>query len=113
MFNPHARNIGLFGSEYWTYLLPKRIGTQRAALFTEQCLPWGTDIAMEVKLIDTCLPAGIAGIENTYQSFRQKVKIIAQEVAQLPYFPQLLTAKKFKRNGDEGYKPLQQYREDD
>ncbi len=52
IFNPHTRNMGLYGSEYWTYLLPKRIGIQRAVLFTEQCLPWGTDIAMEVKLID-------------------------------------------------------------
>ena len=106
IFNPHTRNMGLFGSEYWTYLLPKRIGTQRANLFTEQCLPWGTDIALEVKLIDDC-------IECTGESFRAKVKTIAEEVAQLSYFPKLLTAKKFKRNRDESYKPLQQYREEE
>ena len=106
IFNPHTRNMGLYGSEYWTYLLPKRIGTQRAVLFTEQCLPWGTDIAMEVKLIDAC-------IENTPGVFHQKVKIIAEEVAQLSYFAQLLSAKKFKRNRDESYKPLQHYREEE
>ena len=103
VFNPHTRNMGLYGSEYWTYLLPKRIGTQRADLFTEQCLPWGTDIALEVKLIDDC-------IDNTGDVFREKVKTIAEEVARLSYFPQLLTAKKFKRNRDESYKPLQKYR---
>jgi putative two-component system protein, hydrogenase maturation factor HypX/HoxX len=106
VFNPHTRNMGLYGSEYWTYLLPKRIGTQRAVLFTEQCLPWGTEIAMEVKLIDDCL-------DDTGEAFHQKVKTIAEEVAQLSYFPQLLTAKKFKRNRDESYKPLQQYREEE
>ncbi|MEO6166196.1 MAG: enoyl-CoA hydratase-related protein [Chitinophagales bacterium] len=103
VFNPHTRNMGLYGSEYWTYLLPKRIGTQKADLFTEQCLPWGTDIAMEVKLIDDCF-------ESTAGEFRKKVKVIAEGVASLSYFPQLLMAKKFKRNRDESYKPLEQYR---
>ncbi|MGI8952079.1 MAG: enoyl-CoA hydratase-related protein [Chitinophagaceae bacterium] len=106
VFNPHTRNMGLYGSEYWTYLLPKRIGTQRANLFTEQCLPWGTDIALEVKLIDDCF-------ENTAEAFRKKVKMVAEEVARLSYFPQLLTAKKFKRNRDENYKLLQKYREEE
>lgn len=113
VFNPHTRNMGLYGSEYWTYLLPKRIGTQRAVLFTEQCLPWGTDIAMEVKLIDASLPVGIDCFGNTAEAFRQKVKTIAEEVTQLSYFPQLLTAKKFKLNRDESYKPLRQYREEE
>lgn len=106
IFNPHTRNMGLYGSEYWTYLLPKRIGTDRANQFTEQCLPWGTSIAMEVKLIDDC-------VENTGEAFRLKVKIIAGELANLSYFPQLLVAKKFKRNRDESYKPLQKYREEE
>ncbi|MEP6597235.1 MAG: enoyl-CoA hydratase-related protein [Ginsengibacter sp.] len=106
VFNPHTRNMGLYGSEYWTYLMPKRIGTQRANLFTEQCLPWGTDIAMEVKLIDDCF-------ENTADAFCKKVKLIAEEVAHLSYFPQLSTAKKFKRNRDESYKPLSKYREEE
>ncbi|KAA9038586.1 hydrogenase maturation protein [Ginsengibacter hankyongi] len=106
VFNPHTRNMGLYGSEYWTYLLPRRIGDKRAKLFTEQCLPWGTDIALEVKLIDGCL-------NEDDESFRNKVKNIAEEIAHLSYFSQLLTAKKFKRKRDESYKPLQQYREEE
>ncbi len=106
LFNPHTRNMGLYGSEYWTYLLPKRIGTERALLFTEQCLPWGTAIALEVKLIDDCL-------EECGAAFYEKINAIAGGVANLSYFPQLLTAKKFKRNRDEGYKPLQQYRDEE
>ncbi len=106
VFNPHTRNMGLYGSEYWTYLLPKRIGTQRALLFTEQCLPWGTDIAMEVKLIDDCL-------DHSGEAFKEKVRSIANELSGLSYFPQLLAAKKFKRNRDESYKPLQLYRDEE
>lgn len=106
VFNPHTRNMGLYGSEYWTYLLPKRIGTQRAELFTEQCLPWGTDIAMEVKLIDDCF-------DHSGESFREKVKQTAEGIVQLSYFSQLLTAKKFKRTRDESYKPLSKYREEE
>jgi putative two-component system hydrogenase maturation factor HypX/HoxX len=98
--------MGLYGSEYWTYLLPKRIGTERANLFTEQCLPWGTAIAMEVKLIDVCLA-------ETGNFFREKVKAIAEEIASLSYFPQLMTGKKFKRQRDERYKPLAKYREEE
>lgn len=106
VLNPHTRNMGLYGSEYWTYLLPKRIGTERATLFTEQCLPWGTDIALEVKLIDSCF-------EETGKKFLNKIKSTAEEIASLSYFPQLLTAKKFKRKRDESYKPLQKYREEE
>ena len=113
VFNPHTRNMGLYGSEYWTYLLPKRIGTQRANLFTELCLPWGTDIALEVKLIDACLPNDMDCLDDSDDKFCEKVKNIAEEVAHLSYFPQLLTAKKFKRKRDESYKPLEQYRKEE
>ncbi|MDQ6763956.1 MAG: enoyl-CoA hydratase-related protein, partial [Bacteroidota bacterium] len=106
VLNPHTRNMGLYGSEYWTYLLPKRIGTDRATLFTEQCLPWGTAIALEVKLIDDCF-------EETGEAFRDKIKMTVEELAKLSYFPQLLTAKQFKRKRDESYKPLQKYRDEE
>lgn len=106
VFNPHTRNMGLYGSEYWTYLLPKRIGDKKANLFTEQCLPWGTGIAMEVKLIDAC-------IESDAEEFPKKVKDIAEEVAHLSYLSQLIAAKKFKRKRDENYKPLNKYREEE
>ena len=106
VFNPHTRNMGLYGSEYWTYLLPKRIGTQRAEMFTEQCLPWGTDIALEVKLIDECY-------HEVNEAFREKVKTNVKELAKLGWFYKLLEAKKFKRNREENYKPLSKYREEE
>ena len=30
VLNPHYRTMGLFGSEYWTYVLPRRVGTYQA-----------------------------------------------------------------------------------
>lgn len=106
VLNPHTRNMGLYGSEYWTYLLPRRIGTEKARQFTEQCLPWGTEVALEVKLIDQCFDC--SGVE-----FTGAVKNLAQEIANSPYFDKLLQAKQFKRRRDEAYKPLQKYREEE
>ncbi|MEP6616301.1 MAG: enoyl-CoA hydratase-related protein [Ginsengibacter sp.] len=105
VFNPHTRNMGLYGSEYWTYLLPRRIGTEKSLLFTEECLPWGTSIATEVKLIDVCV--------GPNENFVEKVKAIAEDIAGLSWFPKLLASKKFKRQRDESYKPLQKYRDDE
>lgn len=41
ILNPHYKNMGqLYGSEYWTYLLPKRVGEKIAAELTDtQRLP--------------------------------------------------------------------------
>ena len=75
-------------------------------MFTEQGLPWGTDIALEVKLIDDCF-------EETGIAFMDKVKKVAEEVAGLSYFQQLIKAKNFKRSRDESYKQLQKYREEE
>ena len=31
VLNPHYRLMGLHGSEYWTYTLPRRVGAQRGS----------------------------------------------------------------------------------
>ena len=42
VLNPHYKGMGnLYGSEYWTYLLPKRVGEQKAQAITRACLPMG------------------------------------------------------------------------
>jgi putative two-component system hydrogenase maturation factor HypX/HoxX len=106
VLNPHTKNMGLYGSEYRTYLLPKRIGVKKANLFTEKCLPWGTDIAKEIGLIDDTFA------ENSAE-FRIRLKEISREMVQLPYFDKLLMAKKLQRKKDERIKPLAQYREEE
>jgi len=59
-----------------------------------------------VKLIDECIDAPREG-------FLLRVKQIAEGVAHLSYFNQLLTAKKIRRKRDESYKPLQKFREEE
>jgi len=56
VLNPHYRTMGLFGSEYWTYVLPRRVGAQRATRLTEECLPVGAAEAVEIGLADAVLP---------------------------------------------------------
>ena len=106
VLNPHTKNMGLYGSEYWTYLLPKRIGIDKANKFTEECLPWGVEVAKEIGLIDD-----FCG--ETNQEFIKFVKEQAQNVINLSYFDKLLAAKKFQRRKDEMNKPLAEYRKEE
>ena len=39
VLNPHYQTMHLFGSEYWTYLLPRRVGARQARELTEACQP--------------------------------------------------------------------------
>ena len=106
VLNPHTKNMGLYGSEYWTYLLPKRIGIDKATKFTEECLPWGVDMAKEIGLIDE-------NFGQTNKAFVQFVKDEAHKIISLPYFEKLLQAKKIQRRKDEMNKPLEKYREEE
>ncbi len=103
VLNPHTKNMGLYGSEYWTYLLPKRIGVEKANKFTEECLPWGVAVSKEIGLIDDYY--GTTTIE-----FVDYVKKQAKEIINLSYFEKLLKAKQFQRRKDERNKPLEAYR---
>ena len=106
VLNPHTKNMGLYGSEYWTYLLPKRIGYKKSERFTEDCLPWGVSVALEIGLIDDVYYKQ----ENNYLAF---IKKTAKEIIDLLYFDKLIKAKKFQRKKDERNKPLSQYREEE
>lgn len=106
VLNPHTKNMGLYGSEYWTYLLPKKIGIEKATQFTEQCLPWGTAVAKEIGLIDDVFG-------ETAAAFSTGVEKVAQDIAALSYFDKLLMAKRLQRKKDERIKPLAQYREEE
>ncbi len=106
VLNPHTKNMGLYGSEYWTYLLPKRIGFKKAERFTEDCLPWGVAVANEIGLID-----GYFGGNNN--EFVKYVKDQAKKIIELDYFDKLIREKKFQRKKDERNKPLEQYRKEE
>lgn len=107
ILNPHYKKMGgLFGSEYWTYLLPGRVGSIKAREITEQCLPLGTASAKEIGFIDDHFGKGIA-------EFREIVQRKAKEIADSPDFDLLLQRKNSNRAADEAFKPLEDYRKEE
>jgi putative two-component system hydrogenase maturation factor HypX/HoxX len=56
VFNPHYRTMGLSGSEYHTYTLPRRVGEDMARKLTSDALPVGTGKAADIGMIDAVLP---------------------------------------------------------
>jgi len=103
VLNPHYRTMGLFGSEYWTYVLPRRVGERCAARLTEECLPVGADEAVEIGLADAVLRAGRA-------AFDQAVLEHAGALAEHEHLPLWLAAKAAARDDDERRRPLETYR---
>ena len=54
VLNPYYRHMGgLYGSEYWTYLLPRRVGAEMADQLTSTFKAIGTRRAVEIGLLDS------------------------------------------------------------
>src|SRR5574340_1451577 len=105
VLNPHYKAMGnLYGSEYWTYLLPRRVGMERAGEITENRLPMGTRQAKELGLIDGCFGGDAA-------EFRRGVEALAENLA--ADAAALLAAKRARRRRDEAEKPLAAYRDEE
>jgi putative two-component system hydrogenase maturation factor HypX/HoxX len=105
--NPHYKNMGnLFGSEYWTYLLPRRVGAEGALGIMRNRQPLTAQAAVESGFSDACL----AGDAN---AFRIDVARRAAEIAAAPDLVQRLAAKREIRARDEAAKPLAIYREEE
>jgi putative two-component system protein, hydrogenase maturation factor HypX/HoxX len=95
---------GLYGSEYWTYLLPRRVGHELAdELTSAPFTPIGTRRAVEIGLLD-------ATFGDTVASFRAQVQGLAERLARHPDVSQWLEQKRRERARDEQVKPLAAYR---
>ena len=104
VLNPHYKNMGnLYGSEYWTYLLPRRIGTERGREVMENRLPLGAGAAKRAGLINDCFGKSV-------DNFIAVVETTAENLARDPSFGQQLEAKRRRRAQDESNKPLAAYR---
>ncbi|MCM8596916.1 hydrogenase maturation protein [Accumulibacter sp.] len=104
VLNPHYRNMGnLFGSEYWTYLLPARVGAEAAAGLMRERLPISAGDAVDRGLIDACLA-------GSREAFRVDVARRAAELAGSPDLAGRLEAKRARLLADEQQKPLASYR---
>ena len=107
LLNPHYKDMGnLYGSEYWTYLLPRRVGADNAREITQARLPMGVAEARRLHLIDRVLPAA-ARIDTT------AVGLIARTLALDAGLEARLADKRRQRDADEARKPLAAYRDEE
>jgi len=105
VLNPHYKNMGnLYGSEFWTYLLPPRVGVDGARAIMQQRLPMRADEAVRCGFYDACLPGS---------GFTVDVARRASELAHVPDFASRLADKLARRAADEAEKPLVQYRQEE
>jgi putative two-component system hydrogenase maturation factor HypX/HoxX len=103
--NPHYKDMGnLYGSEYWTYLLPRRVGPANAKRLTEIRWPIGIAEAERLGLVQRRLPAG-------RDDAQAEIKRLAEGLANAPDFADRLAAKQARRRADEAAQPLQSYRD--
>jgi len=103
VLNPHYRLMGLHGSEYWTYTLPRRVGAREAARLTEGCLPVSSASALHSGLVDRVIAADPAG-------YRLQVAILAERLARSPDYAARLAAKGRQLAGTSGQRRLAAYR---
>jgi putative two-component system hydrogenase maturation factor HypX/HoxX len=103
VLNPHYRTMGLYGSEYWTYVLPRRVGAHEAERLTGECLPVGAAEAARTGLVDEVLAGGRA-------EFDAAVLDQAARLATSDDLVRLLPAKAAARSADEQRRPLETYR---
>ena len=105
ILNPHYKDMGnLYGSEFWTYLLPRCCGEENARHIAEARLPMGAEEARALGLADAALP-------GTRQAFVAAVAARARELAGRANT--ILAEKRARRTADEAEKPLVRYREEE
>jgi putative two-component system hydrogenase maturation factor HypX/HoxX len=105
IFNAHYKNMGeLYGSEYWTYLLPKRVGQEMAITLTEQRLPVSAKKAWQIGLCDRVL-------DKNHKIFTAQVKhLVNAVITDSKALRDCLNGKAKTRCYDESLKALATYR---
>jgi putative two-component system hydrogenase maturation factor HypX/HoxX len=104
LLNPHYKSMGnLYGSEYWTYLLPRRVAPEAARRLMDNRLPVNAMQAASLGLVD-------AALDGDPAAFTAAVASRAQALATDPGFEATLQAKVQERAADEAAKPLAAWR---
>ncbi|MGZ8218994.1 hydrogenase maturation protein [Methylomagnum sp.] len=113
VFNPHYKGMGgLYGSEYWTYTLPKRVGQAKALELTERCLPLGVREAKAIGLIDDIIVQDHLG-GSQFSQFREQIARVAEKLAHSERYYTWLLEKRANRKADEHSKSLESYRHEE
>ncbi|WP_208246145.1 enoyl-CoA hydratase-related protein (plasmid) [Rhizobium sp. T1470] len=107
ILNPHYKDMGnLYGSEYWTYLLPLHAGAENAERIRATRLPVGAAEALRLGLANRLFDASA----DTFNSIAVEAAI-AMTVD--PDLPQRIASKQQRRALDEAAKPLDAYRQEE
>ncbi|MGN9758426.1 hydrogenase maturation protein [Streptomyces sp. SD31] len=103
VLNPHYRRMGLYGSEYWTYTLPRRVGVETARRLTSEALPVSAATGTRIGLVDqlVAVPA---------QEFAAETERRATALAAAPDLARRIAAKAAARQADEERRPLADHR---
>lgn len=108
VLNPHYKSMGgLYGSEYWTYLIPRRVGSDAAEALCNECLPVSARSAKRMGLIDDVISA------TEPEQFKRQVHQRAVEIAQDKSLSKLLKRKHHRLMRDQAVKPLSEYRREE
>jgi putative two-component system hydrogenase maturation factor HypX/HoxX len=106
VLNPHYKNMGnLYGSEYWTYLLPRRVGAEGAQRISAARLPMGIAEAQHLGLVDACLGQDP---DDALELAVQRALTLAKDNVGAR-----VAAKQCRRAADEAQKPLSAYRREE
>ncbi len=102
--SPHYKDMGnLYGSEFWTYLLPRCVGAENTRRITDARLPMGHREALRISLANAHFGA-------TPADFLTKAKTRAKALASSSGWAERLEIKARARAADECNKPLAAYR---
>jgi putative two-component system protein, hydrogenase maturation factor HypX/HoxX len=104
VLNPHYKTMHLSGSEYWTYLLPRRVGDRQALDLTEQCRPISARSAERIGMVDAIFPGPLSSF---YFALRAEVEWLTAGAD----YDRRISQKRQQRDQDEARKPLQAYRD--
>lgn len=106
VLNPHYLTMGLYGSEYWTYLLPKRVGQNKAHELINGCMPILAKEAGAIGMVDKIFP------EN-WDLYHQTLQKECEDLAKDEKFFAIIEQKQIQRVTDETVKPLEAYRSEE
>lgn len=106
VLNPHYQGMGLYGSEYWTYLLPKRCGASAAERITTECKPMLAQEALALGLVDELLP-------EAWQAYHEKLAAHCERWVANTDWRTFAREKTQAQAMEEAKKPLQAYRNEE
>ncbi|MGW9451859.1 enoyl-CoA hydratase-related protein [Streptomyces sp. NPDC055632] len=104
VLNPHYRRMGLYGSEYWTHTLPRRVGPDLAERLVRDARPVSATAAHGMGLVDRVVACGP-------EEFPAEITRLALRRATGPGLASRVAEKKAEHERRESRTPLAAHRE--